>query len=955
MSSKAKGKAFRKYNPNKSKAAENPFDKFANSKKKHEVLNRRVKGEDRNVGRAREKALEDRKTKLMADYKSSQKSNVFADRRFGEGDANLSLEEKMFMRFQKEKITKVKKSAKFNLDESEEVTLTHQGKALSEYTSGPPSHWSDEEDDDENLGRDVVNTLHFGGGFQPTGKATDDEGATFKKFDSRDALQEIVMKSKLAKLEKREAKDAQEESRVTLDSAYEDLISSSLLDFKPTKRDRSEDVDNANGKQDPNAVGYDSALRAMAFETRARPTDRTKSKEEVAAAELKRLETLEAERQRRMRAADPDDALIDSAMKEKNITGKKKKRATDDDIDDLYGSSGHHNREQDSDDYDSEDSEDDEGDEVDEFGNSHSILDEVSDEDDEEEEEETEDRDEDMASDSDEDDDDEDEEEEDSDSDEDEPKSKKMSASSRVKKAKALDESEKPSSKSTTKSKSVALDETVNPDMPHVLHCPTSLEDFDTLLNDFVINPRDDLPALLSRVVASSSVHLPAVGTSKATNMSKMSVFLDILFIHFIRVGDSLLEVSEQDDIDIVMAQVHCLSSVIFQLAQDVPDACRVSAVKLIKNMHANLQRRMRMYHAGECSSCWLSLGHILLLQEFGHLFATSDFKHGIVGPCFFLMCQCLTQCPLVTLADVSSGLLLTCIILNYTEKSEKFVPEAFMFIERLIEVILEDNAAPKPDNIEDEENQLPFMMSYFLAEPVVVDGPRAIPWLFFNPDLAVSASDAQQGAVSMFHAIFSVVSQLSEKFKSNVAYPELFKELVTLFNKINTATEGEFESAPYFTAHPKHSELIKAVQTNCEAIFSTRQCLKWRVPQRKVEKMLTPVFDVDYNLKKSVNTTNNDAVKLKVLQKQVKREEKATMRELRRDADFIDRERTKEKDLVRNARKEERAKNFAWLEEQHATFKQQVRTSKGALKGGGNGDVRPPKKRVKRSKATSR
>ena len=37
------------------KKAENPFDKFANAKKKHEVLNRRVKGEDRNVGRARGK------------------------------------------------------------------------------------------------------------------------------------------------------------------------------------------------------------------------------------------------------------------------------------------------------------------------------------------------------------------------------------------------------------------------------------------------------------------------------------------------------------------------------------------------------------------------------------------------------------------------------------------------------------------------------------------------------------------------------------------------------------------------------------------------------------------------------------------------------------------------------------------------------------------------------------
>ena len=37
------------------KPVENPFDKFSNSRKKFEVVNRRVKGEDRNVGRARAK------------------------------------------------------------------------------------------------------------------------------------------------------------------------------------------------------------------------------------------------------------------------------------------------------------------------------------------------------------------------------------------------------------------------------------------------------------------------------------------------------------------------------------------------------------------------------------------------------------------------------------------------------------------------------------------------------------------------------------------------------------------------------------------------------------------------------------------------------------------------------------------------------------------------------------
>ena len=38
-----------------SSVKENPFDKIANAKKKHDVLNRKVKGEDRNVGKARAK------------------------------------------------------------------------------------------------------------------------------------------------------------------------------------------------------------------------------------------------------------------------------------------------------------------------------------------------------------------------------------------------------------------------------------------------------------------------------------------------------------------------------------------------------------------------------------------------------------------------------------------------------------------------------------------------------------------------------------------------------------------------------------------------------------------------------------------------------------------------------------------------------------------------------------
>lgn len=66
--------------PKLKKVADNPFEKFANSKKKHEVINRRVKGEDRNVGKARKNAIESRKNRLQQDYNSTKKTNSFADR-----------------------------------------------------------------------------------------------------------------------------------------------------------------------------------------------------------------------------------------------------------------------------------------------------------------------------------------------------------------------------------------------------------------------------------------------------------------------------------------------------------------------------------------------------------------------------------------------------------------------------------------------------------------------------------------------------------------------------------------------------------------------------------------------------------------------------------------------------------------------------------------------------------
>ena len=111
----------------------NPFDKFPNAKKKFEVLNLKVQGGERNVGRARQRAIDVRESRLRDDYRVNKKSNSFIDKRFGEADASMSIEDKMAIRFQKEKIRHSKSSSVFNLDAPVEV-LTHKGKVLSEST-----------------------------------------------------------------------------------------------------------------------------------------------------------------------------------------------------------------------------------------------------------------------------------------------------------------------------------------------------------------------------------------------------------------------------------------------------------------------------------------------------------------------------------------------------------------------------------------------------------------------------------------------------------------------------------------------------------------------------------------------------------------------------------------------------------------------------------------------------
>ena len=171
-------------------------------RRKVDILGRKVKGERGNVLKARTAAIEKRRRTLLREHEEASKANAFVDRRFGEHDGGLSLEEKSIGRLAKARLRQFKKSQAFTLNDEDEddgddgfKTLTHLGQPLSErdLTARPTAA---DDDDDDNLDGEMTRAFHFGGGdFEPTLKRGDGEhgdvDAPERRKSKKDVMKEI--------------------------------------------------------------------------------------------------------------------------------------------------------------------------------------------------------------------------------------------------------------------------------------------------------------------------------------------------------------------------------------------------------------------------------------------------------------------------------------------------------------------------------------------------------------------------------------------------------------------------------------------------------------------------------------------------------------------------------------------------------------------------------------------
>ncbi|KAK9365796.1 nucleolar protein 14 [Lipomyces kononenkoae] len=275
----------------------NPFEIKTTRQKHGDILGRKVQGAVGKPGLSKQIGEENRRKTLKKELERKHKVGAVIDRRFGETDPTMALEDKMLERFTRERQARSSRSsALFNLEDDDMYgadTLTHLGHSLSlDQDDFDADVQLSDHDDNSKLKRKT-----------PVTDGTDDESdieSPERKKSKNEVMKEIIAKSKIYKHERQKAKEEDLEAIEKLDGEINSL--QSLL-FQASGSERP---DSAPTEAERDAE-YDAHVREMAFDRRAKPSDRTKTEEEVAEENARMLKELEEQRLRRMRGEISDE------------------------------------------------------------------------------------------------------------------------------------------------------------------------------------------------------------------------------------------------------------------------------------------------------------------------------------------------------------------------------------------------------------------------------------------------------------------------------------------------------------------------------------------------------------------------------------------------------------------------------------------------------------------------
>ncbi|KAL6599524.1 hypothetical protein ACP70R_045661 [Stipagrostis hirtigluma subsp. patula] len=877
----------------------NPFEAIW-SRRKFDVLGKKRKGEERRIARSRSEAIRKRENTLLKEFEESAKSSVFHDRRIGERDDTLPEFDKAILRQQRERLAKLTRESKYNLsDEDEDEINIHDGHMLSEKDDFDEEVPLDDESDDE--GKMVLSKkrLSLQGSDRPSETDLPEEAHGHKS--KKEVMMEIISKSKFYKAQKAKEREEDEHLVDKLDSDFASLAQTqallSLTESTKVKVYKNNSSTGLTGKEIFNKAKpdtYEKLVKEMVMDQRARPSDRTKTPEEIAQEEKERLEELEKERQKRQNpdSSDEDDEEEDDNHvkldKSKPISGDdlgdsftfdesmKKKKGWVDEIFEKEGrkigddaaesddeeSDAEHVSDDEADDDDDEDDDEDAGDEVDssdnDFGNMSARDWEQSDDD-----------------------------EVDVREDEMEDFQEKEKDSIR----KVVNNNAQ-----TLKRESDAKPLAKDGDLPFVIDAPNNLKDLSSLLDG---RSETEIMEIIRRIRTCNSIRLAA------ENRRKMQVFYGVLLQYF-----AVLATQSPVKFKIIDTLVKPL----IEMSGETPYFAAICARERLIHTRTRLCEDIKIPGLTEQLAKFEDITSPEVMVSYFSLLRLPPCCSNSNAPTYVRISDAL---PYTIWSRCSCWFFLVfhgaC---EATKESKKFCPEAIVFLQSLLVTSLKGKMGTEIHNqINDQFMELKTLKPWLSIHEQVheVNPVNVLEIMGMDPGAPYFLSDNFKAGVLL--SVAECLRGFVIIHEELCSFPEIFLPISSLLQEILDKSH-----LPGTLCNIFH-EVIDLIKKRSDECHASREPLRMRKKKPEPIKQLNPKFEENY-IKGLDYDPDRERAQMKKLKKRLKSEKKGAMRELRKDNYFLSAVKEKERMKQEQDRAEKYGQAMAFLQEQEHAFK---------------------------------
>ncbi|KAJ5558162.1 RRNA maturation protein (Nop14) [Penicillium sp. DV-2018c] len=385
--------------------------------------------------------------------------------------------------------------------------------------------------------------------------------------------------------------------------------------------------------------------------------------------------------------------------------------------------------------------------------------------------------------------------------------------------------------------------------------CPKDHESFLNVIKDL---PVHEIPTVIQRIRA---LHHPRL---KPGNKDKLGRFAEVLVEHVVYMGNA----DERPPFAIIENIIRHIHSLAKTHPLNVTIACRAVLREIGKERPLSLLP-----------------GDLVLLTGISSFFPTSDHFHTSATPAHLCLARYLGQCTTASLTDLARGVFAASLCLQYQATSKRYMPE---FINYTLNALC--NLAPTEPTV--KFGSFPYRQSQEsvrLASSKKVT-PRKLQ--FLDVTTSPSEPEAQEELkMSLLTTLISLLGSASDTWAEKSAFTEIFTPVRAVLQFLRQS----LKSKAYAAAREPIQSTLDKIDAHLAQARLVRRPLFLHDHKPLAIKTAIPKFEENFNPDKHYDPDRERAESNR-LKKEFKRERKGAMRELRKDASFVAREKLREK-----------------------------------------------------------